>query len=73
MLSGPSFRSAFLFGINSLILCGFHLAEAPPSAFSWLYTLVCAIVNVNKPWSNNRTVLVNEIKTKTKPSTSHSN
>ena len=44
MLSGPSFRSAFVFGINSLILSGFpltsfDLAEAS-SAFSWLHTLV---------------------------------
>ena len=49
MLSGPSFRSAFVFGINSLILSGFpstsfHLAEASLSAFSWLYTLECAVV-----------------------------
>ena len=45
ILSGPSFRSAFVFSINPLILSGFpltsfHLAEA----FSWLYTLECAIV-----------------------------
>ena len=45
MLSGPSFRSAFVFGINSLILSGFpltsfDLAEASLSAFSWLHTLV---------------------------------
>ena len=37
MLSGPSFRSAFVFGINSLILSGFpltsfDLAEASLSA-----------------------------------------
>ena len=49
MLSGPSFRSAFVFSINSLILSGFpltsfHLAEAPLSAFSWHYTLECAVV-----------------------------
>ena len=49
MISGPSFRSAFAFSINSLILSGFpltsiHLAEASLSAFSWLYTLVCAVV-----------------------------
>ena len=48
MLSGPSFRSAFVFSINSLILSGFHLtffqlAEASLSAFSWLYTHVCAV------------------------------
>ena len=71
-------RMTFLFSINSLILCGFplisfHLTEAPLSAFSWLYTLVCAAVNANKLWNNNRPVDVNEIKTKTKPSTSHSN
>ena len=48
MLSGPSFRSPFVFNINSLILSGFlltsfHLAEASLSTFSWLYTLVCAV------------------------------
>ena len=48
MLSGPSFRSAFVFSINSLILSGFrltsfHLAEASLSAFSWLHTLVRAV------------------------------
>ena len=47
MLSGPSFRLAFVFSINSYILPGFpltffYLAEASISAFSWLYTLVCA-------------------------------
>ena len=45
MLSRPSFRSAFIFSINALILCdlsltSFHLAEASLSAF---YTLVCAV------------------------------
>ena len=50
MLSGPSFRSAFVFSINSLILSGFPLvsfdfAEASLSAFSWLYTPVCAVVH----------------------------
>ena len=49
MLSIPSFRSAFLFSINSLILSGFpltsfHLAEASLSPFLWLYTPVCAVV-----------------------------
>ena len=49
MLSGPSFRSAFVFGINSLILSGFpltsfDLAEASLYAFSWLHTLVWAIM-----------------------------
>ena len=48
MLSGPSFRSAFIFSINSLILSGFpltssHLVEASLSAFSWLYTPVCPV------------------------------
>ena len=38
MLSGSSFRAAFVFSINSLILpsfplTSFHLAEALPSAF----------------------------------------
>ena len=49
MLSSPSFRSAFVFSINSLILSSFlltsfHLAEVSIFAFSWLYTLVCAVV-----------------------------
>ena len=49
MLSSLFFRLAFVFSINSLILPGFpltsfHLAEASLSAFSWLYTLVCAVV-----------------------------
>ena len=49
MLSSHSFRSAFVFSFNSLILSGFpltsfHLAEASLSAFSWLYTLECAVV-----------------------------
>ena len=49
MLSGPSFTPAFAFSINSLILSvflltSFHLAEASLSPFSWLYTLVCAVV-----------------------------
>ena len=46
MLPAPSFRSAFIFSINSLILSGFpltsfHLDEASLSAFSWISTLVC--------------------------------
>ena len=50
MLPGPSFRSVFVFSINSLILSGFpwtsiHLAEASLSAFLWLYILVYAVVN----------------------------
>ena len=49
MLSGPPFRSAFVFSINSLILSGFcltsfYLAEASLSAFTRLYTLVCPVV-----------------------------
>ena len=50
MLSGsPSFSSAFVFNISSLILSefpltSFHLAEASRSAFLWLYTFVCAVV-----------------------------
>ena len=49
MSSCPSFRLAFLSSINSLILSGlpltsFHLAEASLSAFSWLYTLACAVI-----------------------------
>ena len=52
MLSGPSFMSAFVFSINSLILSGFsltsfHLVEASSSAFSWLYTLKFAVVQKN--------------------------
>ena len=48
MLPDPSFRSAFVFSINSLILPGFpltslHLTEASLSAFLWLYTVVCAL------------------------------
>ena len=46
MLSGPSFMSVFVFSINSLILSdfplnSFNLAEA---SLSWLYTIVCAVV-----------------------------
>ena len=49
MLSGSSFSSAFVFSFNSLILSGFpltssHLAEASLSAFLWLYTLECAVI-----------------------------
>ena len=49
MLSSPSLRSALVFSINSLILSGFpltsfHLAEDSLPAFSWLHTLVCAVV-----------------------------
>ena len=49
MLSGPSFKLAFVFSINSLILPGFpltslHLAEASLTTFLWVYTLVCAVV-----------------------------
>ena len=49
MLSGFSFRSAFVFSISSLILSGFalttfHLAEVSLSAFLWIYALVCAVV-----------------------------
>ena len=48
MIPSPSFRLAFVFRINSLILPGFplaffHLAEASLSAFLWIYTLVCAV------------------------------
>ena len=49
MLSGPSFRWAFVLIINLLILSGFpltsfHLTEASLSTFLWLYALVCAAV-----------------------------
>ena len=54
MLSSTFFRSAFVSSINSVILSAFpltsfHLGEVSPSAFSWLYTLVCAVVqNITK-------------------------
>ena len=53
MLLGPSFRSAFVFSINFLILSGFsltsfHLVEASLSTFLWLYTLVCLCVQLSK-------------------------
>ena len=53
MLSGPSFRSAFVFSLSYLILSGlpltsFHLAEASRSVFSWVYTLLCAVVQLSK-------------------------
>ena len=49
MLSDPSFMSAFVFSIQSLILPGlplssFHLAEASLSALLCFYALVCAVV-----------------------------
>ena len=52
MLSCPSFRWAFVFSVNSLILSvfpftSFHLAEASLSAFWWVYyenTVVSAVV-----------------------------
>ena len=49
MFSGPSFRSGYVFNIKLLILSGFplasfRLAEVSLSAFSWLYTLVRAVV-----------------------------
>ena len=49
MLSSPSFRSAFIFSINLLILSGlsltsFQLAEALLSVFSWLYNYDCAAI-----------------------------
>ena len=49
MLPGLSFRWAFVFSINSLILCGFpltsfQLAEASLPPFSSLDTLVCVVV-----------------------------
>ena len=49
MLSGPPFRSVFVFSFNSLILSGFpltsfHLAEASLSAFFFFFTPVCAVV-----------------------------
>ena len=53
MLSSPSFRSALLLSINSLILSGFsltsfHLAEASLSAFSWLYSCVCSSPDMSR-------------------------
>ena len=49
MLSSPLFRSTFVYIINILILSvflltSFHLAEDSLSAYLWLYTLVCAVV-----------------------------
>ena len=49
MSSGPFLKAAFVYSTNSVILSGFllnsfHLAEASLSAFSWLYPLVCAVV-----------------------------
>ena len=49
MLSGPSIRAASVFNINPLILpsfpsTSFDLDEASVSAFTWLYTPVCAVV-----------------------------
>ena len=49
LLSDLSFRSAFVFSINSLIFSGFpltsfNLTEPSVSAFLWLYTIVCAVV-----------------------------
>ena len=46
MLSGTSFRSAFVSTINALILSGFSstsLYLASRSAFPWLHTLVWAV------------------------------
>ena len=53
MLSGPSFRSPFVFSIKSLTLPGFHLisfhsAEVSLSAFSWFYTLVCSCPRISR-------------------------
>ena len=49
MFLGPSFRSNFISTIKSLIssdllLTSFDLAKASLYAFSWLYILVCAVV-----------------------------
>ena len=49
MLSDISFRTTSVFNINSLILSGFpltsfHLVETLLCAFSWLYTLECAVL-----------------------------
>ena len=51
ILQSSWFRSVFVFSINSLILSGyplisFHLAEASLAAFSWLYTLECAVAQI---------------------------
>ena len=63
MLSCPSFSSVFVFSINSLILSGFpltfHLTEASLSAFSWLFTLECAVIQQYHKMSSN-IVQVNE-------------
>ena len=49
MVPGPSFRSPFVFSINSLILpsfplTSFHLAEASLYTSLGLYALVCAVL-----------------------------
>ena len=50
MLLGPSFRSEFVFNINSFILSGFpstsfHLLnQASLSAFTWINALMYAVV-----------------------------
>ena len=49
MLSDPFFKLTFVFSINSIILPGFpltsfYLSIVSLTAFSWLYTLVCAVV-----------------------------
>ena len=50
ILSGFSFRSVYVFSINSLILSGFplifYLAEASFSTFLWLYTLAWMLLRV---------------------------
>ena len=52
MLSGPPFRLAFVFKINSLILSSFpftsfHLVKTSRSAFSWLYAILCVKLSKN--------------------------
>ena len=53
MLSGPSFRSAFVFSINPLILSGFHLTSFHLAEASLLYlllhgfTLLCVQLSKN--------------------------
>ena len=51
MLSGPSFRSAFVLSINLLIfysfpLTSFNFAEPCYLFFLWLHTVKCAAVQI---------------------------
>ena len=58
MLSGPSFRSAFVFSINPLIFCSFSWSLTIRSPSSWLYTLACAVVQKYLLWLFRLLVLI---------------